>query len=72
MSDILSTLSSSADGLAGTARHHGPKDHPNLTPLDFFLFCNVKMKTKVFEIEKLKKRISDAVASVTPATLTNT
>ena len=47
-----------------------PQRSPNLTPVDFFLFGNVKIK--VFEIEKLKKRISDAVASVTPATLTNT
>ena len=45
-----------------------PQRSPNLTPLDFFFFGYVKIK--VFEIEKLKKKNSDAVASVTPATLT--
>ena len=52
-----------------------PPRSPDLTPLDFFLWGYVKtqvFETEVQNIEQLKERISDAVASVIPAMLTNT
>ena len=52
-----------------------PPRSPDLTPLDFFLWGYVKtqvFETEVQNIEQQKERISNAVASVIPAMLTNT
>jgi hypothetical protein len=45
---------------------------PDLTPFDFFLWGYVKNnihQVKINDLEHLKARIGDAVATVTPSTL---
>ena len=52
-----------------------PAPSPDVTPLDFFLWRYVKTKvfcTEVSDIDELKTRISQAVASVEQAMLVNT
>jgi hypothetical protein len=52
-----------------------PPRSPDLTPLDFFLWGYVKdivYHTKVNDLPDLRRRITDAVASVTPKMLRNT